>query len=103
MVDPEYPDICANTQSSVSAAYIYMGAHLPERYLNALFIGDYSKVRAKFLCGVVNCYHTGASYVVPGMSYAVCRVSYAMQHVVPATTTLIRAAAVCIMSIEGVS
>lgn len=43
-MDAEYPDMCANTQASVSAAYIYMGAHLPERYSNALFIGDYSKV-----------------------------------------------------------
>lgn len=44
VIDSEYPDFCANTQSSVSALHVYRGAHLPERYYNRLFVGDYSKV-----------------------------------------------------------
>eukprot|EP00903_Cladosiphon_okamuranus_P014013 g13031.t1 len=43
VIDAEYPEFCANTQSSVSALHIYRGAHLPERYHNRLFVGDYSK------------------------------------------------------------
>lgn len=45
VIDTEYPGFCANTQSSVSALHVYQGAHLPERYFNRLFVGDYSKVR----------------------------------------------------------
>lgn len=44
-VDEEYPDMCANTQASVSAVHFYEANHLPERYKNTLFVGDYSKVR----------------------------------------------------------
>ncbi|CAM9610829.1 unnamed protein product, partial [Ectocarpus sp. 12 AP-2014] len=42
-IDEEYPEFCANTQSSVSALHVYEGGHLPERYHNRLFVGDYSK------------------------------------------------------------
>lgn len=50
VIDAEYPEICANTQSSVSALHVYQGTHLPERYQNRLFVGDYSKV-----CNVCYC------------------------------------------------
>lgn len=39
--------MCASTQSSISAVYFYRGSHLPERYGNRLFVGDYSKVRKR--------------------------------------------------------
>ncbi|CAM9573782.1 unnamed protein product, partial [Ascophyllum nodosum] len=42
-MDSDYPDLCGNTQSSVSAVHIYRGGNLPDRYSNALFVGDYSK------------------------------------------------------------
>ena len=43
-MDLDYPDLCANTQSLGSAVHIHRGGNLPDRYSNALFVGDYSKV-----------------------------------------------------------
>ena len=53
VIDPEYPEFCANTQSSVSALHVYQGVHLPDRYQNRLFVGDYSKVCTLFVSASV--------------------------------------------------
>ncbi|CAM9670320.1 unnamed protein product, partial [Sphacelaria rigidula] len=42
-VDEEYPRMCTNTMASVSAVHFYEANYLPDRYEDALFVGDYSK------------------------------------------------------------
>lgn len=70
VIDSEYPDFCTSTQSSVSALHVYQGVHLPDRYQNRLFVGDYSKVHAYIYlhtlcsCVALRWYHTAVVVLV---------------------------------------